>query len=199
MALSRCSVRGVAMTISAFERISYLLSCCFLLAPTDEAFAKLPSGLLDMLLADTESLTSVLLYHVVADNVASYMLSDSSVDTLEGSSVEIDVSGDAVMLNNAAKVIDADVIAKNGESQVVFFELQHTSCVHHVWFCFLSSGILHVIDKVLMPPGFDFPSSPSKSAKSAKSAKSVKSAKQGKQIEVKIKKKKKKRNGKMFN
>ena len=80
-----------------------------------------------MLLADTESLTSVLLYHVVEANVASYMLSDSSVDTLEGSAVEIDVSGDAVMLNNVAKVIDADLIAKNGESRVVYFELQHTS------------------------------------------------------------------------
>ena len=116
---------------------------------------------MDALLADIDLLTSVLLYHIVEANVASYMLSDSSVDTVEGSAVKIDVSGGAVMLNNAAKVIDADLIAMNGESRVVYFELQHTSCAHNVWFCFLSSGIVHVIDEVLIPPGFEPPGSDS--------------------------------------
>ena len=95
------------------------------------------SGLLDALLADTELLTSVLLYHVVEANIASYMLRDSpsqlpfltSVYTLEGSSFEIDASSEASILIRlmlpgelgggelVANVIDANFIASNGESE----------------------------------------------------------------------------------
>jgi len=89
------------------------------------------------LLADTELLTSVLLYHVVEANIASYMLRDSpsqlpfltSVYTLEGSSFEIDASSEASILIRlmlpgelgggelVANVIDANFIASNGESE----------------------------------------------------------------------------------
>mmetsp|Transcript_13938 Transcript_13938/g.31732 ORF Transcript_13938/g.31732 Transcript_13938/m.31732 type:complete len:103 (+) Transcript_13938:3-311(+) len=101
------------------------------------------------------------------------MLSDTSVDTVEGSAIEIDVSGDGVMLNDVSKVIDADFIANN--------------------------GIVHVIDEVLIPPDFE-PLSSSKSGKGskiAKSAKGVKSTKQGKQKKKKMKKKKRNKK-KMF-
>ena len=88
-------------------------------------------GLVDTLLADTGLLKKVLLYHVLGDaNVASYMLSDTSVDTVEGSAIEIDVSGNGVMLNDVAKVIDADFIANNGEPRVALFD-------HHIPGCSL--------------------------------------------------------------
>jgi len=150
-------------------------------APTSEAFEKLPCGLLEQLLADVDSLTKVLLYHVSLSNLASDMLSNMSLETIEGSDVEISVSSDGVMLNDDAMVIDANFIATN--------------------------GITHVINEVLIPPDLEL-TSPSKSAKSvkcpksaksvksSKSAKSVKSSKHGKQSKKNKKKKKKKRNKK---
>ncbi len=95
-------------------------------APTDEAFAKLPAGALEALLADKEALTKVLLYHVVAGSVpASEVVKLTSADTVAGLPVAIKVDGDKVMLNDA-QVIIPDVAASN--------------------------GIIHVIDTVLMPP-----------------------------------------------
>ena len=41
-------------------------------APTDDAFAALPEGTLDALLADTDLLTDILLYHVISDSAVSY-------------------------------------------------------------------------------------------------------------------------------
>ena len=38
-------------------------------APTDEAFAKLPKGIVESLLKDKEALTNILLYHVISGNV----------------------------------------------------------------------------------------------------------------------------------
>lgn len=101
-------------------------------APTNEAFAALPAGVLDMLLADPELLTRVLTYHVVEGNVTSDQLSSMMAPSMEmtapgadlmGSELEITV-GDTVMVNDA-NVIIPDVIASN--------------------------GVVHVIDKVLIP------------------------------------------------
>jgi len=150
-------------------------------APTSEAFEKLPCGLLEQLLADEDSLTKVLLYHVSEANLASDMLSNMSLETIEGSTVEIRVSSDGVMINDDAKVIDPNFIATN--------------------------GITHVISEVLIPPDLELTSSSksaksvkcpksAKSVKSSKSAKSVKSSKHGKQSKKNKKKKKKKRNKK---
>ena len=95
-------------------------------APTDEAFAALPAGTLEALLADKEALTAVLTYHVVAGNVpASQVVTMSSATTLQGESVRISVMGDTVMVNDAT-VVQADVMASN--------------------------GVIHVIDTVLLPP-----------------------------------------------
>lgn len=93
-------------------------------APTDEAFAALPEGTVEGLLADTEALTAVLTYHVVAGAVMSTDLSDGmTAATVNGA--DITVSLDPVMINDA-NVIAADIEASN--------------------------GIIHVIDSVLLPP-----------------------------------------------
>ncbi|MEQ8672966.1 MAG: BMP family ABC transporter substrate-binding protein [Aggregatilineales bacterium] len=99
-------------------------------APTDEAFAAALDALgmtAEEVLADTETLTSILLYHVVENAVGAEVvvnLDGVSVPTLNGESVTISVTEDGVMVNDA-NVILADVHASN--------------------------GIIHVIDAVLIP------------------------------------------------
>jgi uncharacterized surface protein with fasciclin (FAS1) repeats len=96
-------------------------------APTDEAFAALPIGTLEGLLADKEALKNVLLYHVVAGAVtADKVLGLASADSVEGSPIAIAVKDGSVYLNDSAKVVTPDVLASN--------------------------GVIHVIDKVLLPP-----------------------------------------------
>ncbi|WP_456829718.1 fasciclin domain-containing protein [Deinococcus sp. UYEF24] len=95
-------------------------------APTNAAFAKVPSDALSALLNDPAMLKSVLLYHVVPGKVnAKQVMSLKSAKTANGATVSIRVAGGKVMVNNAT-VIKADVMACN--------------------------GIVHVIDSVLMPP-----------------------------------------------
>jgi len=96
-------------------------------APTDDAFAKLPSGALDDLLKpeNKEKLKAVLLYHVVAGKVpAAKVMKMKSANTVNGQEVTISTSGGKVMVNEAT-VVKADVMASN--------------------------GVIHVIDTVLMP------------------------------------------------
>ena len=96
-------------------------------APTDEAFAALPAGTLDGLLADKEALKKVLLYHVVSGAVTSdQVVGLTSADSVEGSPIAIAVKDGVVYLNDGAKVVTADVAASN--------------------------GVIHVIDQVLLPP-----------------------------------------------
>jgi uncharacterized surface protein with fasciclin (FAS1) repeats len=93
-------------------------------APTDEAFAKLPAGTLESLLADKDALTRVLLYHVASGEVCAEDVADlRAARTLNGEKVAIDV-GEGVMINDA-NVVQADVRAGN--------------------------GVIHVIDTVLIP------------------------------------------------
>jgi len=96
-------------------------------APTDEAFAALPAGTVDDLLKpeNKEKLVEILTYHVVAGKVMASDLKDGmKAATVEGAEVTIDL--DAGPMVNDAKVVTADVAADN--------------------------GVIHVIDKVLMPP-----------------------------------------------
>jgi transforming growth factor-beta-induced protein len=96
-------------------------------APTDDAFAALPAGALDSLVADTEALTNVLLYHVVDGKVMSFQVVDldgESVETLSGDSITVMIDGEMVKINEST-VIAADVEATN--------------------------GVIHVIDAVLLP------------------------------------------------
>jgi uncharacterized surface protein with fasciclin (FAS1) repeats len=97
-------------------------------APTDEAFAALPEGTVEALLEDTEALSQVLTYHVVAGSVsAADVTSLSNATTLQGQPVVVS-SSDGVMINQA-EVIQPDVMASN--------------------------GVIHVVDSVLLPPSGD--------------------------------------------
>jgi uncharacterized surface protein with fasciclin (FAS1) repeats len=95
-------------------------------APTDAAFAALPAGLLDTLLADPGGfLTEILLYHVVGANALSTSLTNGQmIETLNGQKIEVTINDDGVFINGA-KVTAADIVAKN--------------------------GVVHVIDAVLVP------------------------------------------------
>lgn len=97
-------------------------------APTDEAFAALPKGTLEMLLKpeNKDKLVAILTYHVVSGKVMSTDLSDGQkAATVQGQKVSVSIKGGTVKINDA-KVIAADVKAKN--------------------------GVVHVIDKVILPP-----------------------------------------------
>ena len=95
-------------------------------APTDAAFAKVPKSTLAALAKNKAELKAVLLYHVVKGKVTASQASMlTSATTLEGASLPIRVSGSKVYVGGA-QVIKADVMASN--------------------------GVIHVINKVLIPP-----------------------------------------------
>lgn len=96
-------------------------------APTDEAFAKLPSGTIEDLLKpeNKEKLVSILTYHVVPGKVMAADVTElSGAETVNGQSVSIKVEGGAVMVD-AAKVVQTDIECSN--------------------------GVIHVIDAVILP------------------------------------------------
>jgi len=96
-------------------------------APTDAAFAALPAGALDALLADPVALADVLKYHVVSGRVnAATVVTLSKATTLEGEDITIAVVDGDVILNGTVKVTMTDIAADN--------------------------GIIHVINGVLLPP-----------------------------------------------
>ena len=96
-------------------------------APTDEAFAKLPAGTVEMLLQpeNKDKLVAVLTYHVVAGKVMSGDIAGKRVapETVQGRPIAVNATS-GVMVNDA-RVVAADVEATN--------------------------GVIHVIDKVLLP------------------------------------------------
>ena len=98
-------------------------------APNDAAFAALPAGLLDKLLLpeNLAVLTSILTYHVVSGKIMSTDVMAGDAPSVEGSTIALGTT-DGVQVNDAT-VIAADVEASN--------------------------GVIHVIDKVLVPPTVD--------------------------------------------
>jgi len=96
-------------------------------APTDDAFAKLPAGTLDTLLADPAALKDILLYHVVEGKVmAADVTTMTSATSVQGSPIAIAVKDGKVYLNDSAQVVTTDIEASN--------------------------GVIHVIDAVILPP-----------------------------------------------
>jgi uncharacterized surface protein with fasciclin (FAS1) repeats len=97
-------------------------------APTDKAFAALPKGTLEKLLKpeNKAALQKILTYHVVPGAVESTSIKPGAVKTVEGGNVSLKVTGGKVTVNKA-NVTQVDVKASN--------------------------GVIHVIDKVLLPPG----------------------------------------------
>jgi uncharacterized surface protein with fasciclin (FAS1) repeats len=97
-------------------------------APTNDAFAALPEGTVESLLKpeNKDKLVQILTYHVVPGKVKSTDLRDGmKASTVQGSDIMIHISGESVKINDA-KVSAADIMASN--------------------------GIVHVIDKVILPP-----------------------------------------------
>ncbi len=97
-------------------------------APTDEAFAKLPAGVLDDLLKpeNKAKLQGILKHHVVSGKVmAADVMKRTSAKTVEGQALTIKSTGGKVMVNTAT-VTKTNIGASN--------------------------GVIHVIDTVLMPP-----------------------------------------------
>ena len=94
-------------------------------APTNEAFAALPQGVLADLLGDPEALAQVLLYHVVPGDLrAAEVLASDSLTSLQDSPISVDgVNG---TLNEDSLIVATDIVASN--------------------------GVIHVIDAVLTPP-----------------------------------------------
>ena len=110
-------------------------------APTDSAFSKLDSAVLDDLLTNPDSLpalTDILLYHVVAgeisaedlgldvDDLFSGEASTKFLTTVGGGDLRLDVTPFGVMINGESMVTTADLETAN--------------------------GLIHIIDTVLLPP-----------------------------------------------
>lgn len=98
-------------------------------APTDAAFDKLGEDTINALLADTDTLSDILLYHVIVgptiDSAAAIDSAGSTVETANGDSIALSLSGSDLLVNFST-VTDVDIMADN--------------------------GIIHVIDTVLIPP-----------------------------------------------
>lgn len=97
-------------------------------APTDAAFAKLPAGTVEDLLKpeNKDKLAAILTYHVVSGKVmASDVVGLDEAKTVNGKSVDIEVEGNSVKVNDA-NVTATDIAASN--------------------------GVIHVIDTVILPP-----------------------------------------------
>ncbi|MBW4680352.1 MAG: fasciclin domain-containing protein [Microcoleus vaginatus WJT46-NPBG5] len=94
-------------------------------APTDEAFAKIPTETVASLMEDIPKLKQILSYHVLFGDVRTDNLAElSSAETVEGGLVGIDKSDGGYKINDA-KVLKADILTDN--------------------------GVIHIIDTVLMP------------------------------------------------
>lgn len=98
-------------------------------APTDEAFAALPEGLLEKLLLEEnrDLLVKILTYHVVSGTVLAADVTNGDVATVEGQNVTLDTTAGVTV--NGANVVLADVLASN--------------------------GVIHAIDAVILPPDVD--------------------------------------------
>jgi uncharacterized surface protein with fasciclin (FAS1) repeats len=93
-------------------------------APSDEAFAKLPEGAVQSLLAAPDTLTDVVNYHLVPGRMtAADIAGRISAETLEGE--DLAISNHGVIRIDGARVVSGDLEASN--------------------------GVIHVIDRVLLP------------------------------------------------
>lgn len=95
-------------------------------APTDEAFAKLPAGTVEGLLKpeNKEKLVAILTYHVVPGKVMAADVKTGKAKTVNGQELSLKADSQGVTVDGA-KVVKADVAAKN--------------------------GVIHVIDSVVLP------------------------------------------------
>ena len=99
-------------------------------APTNEAFAALPAGLVDKLLLpeNKDVLVKILTYHVVSGAIMAADVTAGDVASVEGGNIAVTTNDGGVQVNGA-NVVTADIVASN--------------------------GVIHVIDAVILPPDVD--------------------------------------------
>ena len=128
-AVAAGSFETLAATLTAANLVGTLKGAgsFTVFAPTDEAFAKLPAGNVEALLADIPKLTSILTYHVIAGTVMAadvIKMDGQTATTVNGADLKISTTDD-VKLNGATSVVKTDIACTN--------------------------GVIHVIDSVLLP------------------------------------------------
>lgn len=129
-AVSAGSFKTLAAALGAADLVTTLKGKgpFTVLAPTDEAFAKLPAGTVESLLKpeNKAKLVSILTYHVIAGQVpASTVVTLSEAKTVAGPKITIKADSSGVKVNDA-QVVKTDIACDN--------------------------GLIHVIDTVLLPP-----------------------------------------------
>ncbi|WP_141578921.1 fasciclin domain-containing protein [Actinomadura sp. WMMA1423] len=95
-------------------------------APTNDAFEKIPKATLDKVLSDKKTLTSILTYHVVGQQVAPSGLAAGDFKTLNGAMLKSSGSGESFTVGDDANIVCGDVKTAN--------------------------ATVYIIDSVLMPP-----------------------------------------------
>uniref|UniRef100_A0A5F4W8P5 Transforming growth factor-beta-induced protein ig-h3 n=1 Tax=Callithrix jacchus TaxID=9483 RepID=A0A5F4W8P5_CALJA len=86
-----------------------------LLAPTNEAFEKIPTETLNRILGDPEALRDLLNNHILKSAMcAEAIVAGLSVETLEGTTLEVGCSGDMLTINGKAIISNKDILATNG-------------------------------------------------------------------------------------
>lgn len=109
------------------ETLDDLTTSYTVFAPTDDAFALLGEETINNLLADTDTLSSILTYHVIAGRVDAQTaigLAGSTVETVNGQNIALSLNGENLLVNTST-VTMTDIVTDN--------------------------GIIHVIDAVLTP------------------------------------------------
>ena len=108
-------------------------------APTNKAFAALPAGTVDTLLKpeNKDKLTSILTYHVVAGNMDSKMLMKAIKDGKGTASLKTVSGGTLTAKSSGKKVMITD--ENGGTAKVTIADVKQ------------SNGVIHVVDKVLLP------------------------------------------------
>ncbi|SMF56592.1 Uncaracterized surface protein containing fasciclin (FAS1) repeats [Alteromonadaceae bacterium Bs31] len=91
-------------------------------APTDDAFAKIPAALLGAIIADVDTLSAILLQHVVsgveADAVTAYTLNGTDLITADDAPIAVEIMDGALMVGGS-KVVMTDIYATNGVIHVI--------------------------------------------------------------------------------
>ena len=96
-------------------------------APTNKAFARVPKATLDALAKDPAQLKAVLTYHVAKGRLtAAKVARRTRIASVNGAAIRVRVRDGRVFLNGSTRVTKTDVAARN--------------------------GVIHAIDRVLLPP-----------------------------------------------
>ncbi|KAL7849115.1 hypothetical protein SRHO_G00207380 [Serrasalmus rhombeus] len=97
-----------------------------LFAPTNDAFSKLDSEVMERLMGDKGVLQALLKYHLLNSlQCSEAIMTGTSYETLEGTNIEIGCDGDSLTVNGIKMVLKKDIVTSN--------------------------GVIHLIDQVLMP------------------------------------------------